>query len=183
MWNEYIASRLRGRRVLIVEDDYLLALDMAELVRAQGAEVAGPVPSVAEGLSLLLRDRLPDSAILDVRLGRETVFPLVEGLAMLRIPFLFASAYPDWSLPERYEQVPHCEKPIDQKELLQTLAGLSGSSDRPEGGARTPMRHPENGPSFASGAARGLGSSSGLPLRTPAGWARASGPEAPPWSS
>lgn len=180
VWDEYIASRLRGRRVLIVEDDYLLAQDMAEMVEAQGAKILGPVRNVADGLSLLLRERLPDAAILDVRLGQETVFPLVEGLATLGVPFLFATGNPDWSLPERYERVPHCEKPIDERELLQTLAGLSGAPDRPcaKGGrgaaASDSSWMPPDVPPVAL---------AGASIRTLAGSARASGPASGPWSS
>ena len=125
MFDEYIASRLRGRRVLIVEDDYLQAQHLADLMDAQGAEALGPVSSVDDALSLLLQDRLPDCAVLDVQLGREKVFPLVEALRTLDVPFVFVTAYPDWSLPEPYDMLPHCEKPLDERELLRTLATLS----------------------------------------------------------
>jgi CheY-like chemotaxis protein len=125
MSDTYITSRLQGRKVLIVEDDYLQAQHMAELMQSQGAEVVGLAPSVEEGMGLLLRGPLPDMAILDVRLGQETVFPLVEALRTIGIPFVFASASPDWSLPEAYEGVPHCEKPLDERELLRALAMLS----------------------------------------------------------
>ena len=125
MLDAYITSRLQGRRVLIVEDDYLQAQNLAELMKNQGAEVVGPAPSVEEAMGLLLRGPLPDMAILDVRLGQEKVFPLVEVLRTIGIPFVFASGSPDWSLPEAYEGVPHCEKPLDERELLRALAMLS----------------------------------------------------------
>jgi two-component SAPR family response regulator len=125
MLDEYINSRLRGRRVLIVEDDYLQAQYLADLMEAQGAEAVGPVSSVDDALSSLLRDMLPDFAILDVQLGREKVFPLVEALRTLNVPFVFTTAYPDWSLPEPYDMLPHCEKPLDERQLLRTLAMLS----------------------------------------------------------
>lgn len=125
MMNEYITTRLRGRRVLIVEDDHLQAQNLAELMQGQGAQVVGPVASVDEALALLSRDALPDLAILDVRLGNEKVFSLVEVVRTLGVPFVFVSASPDWSLPEAYEGLPHCEKPLDEMELLRTLAMLS----------------------------------------------------------
>jgi two-component SAPR family response regulator len=131
MLDEYISSRLQGRRVLIMEDDYLQAQNLVELMKIQGAEVLGPAPSVEEGMGLLLRNRLPDMAILDVRLGKENVFPLVEALTTIGIPFVFTSGSPDWSLPEPYDSMPHCEKPLDEGELLRALAAL-GSVRRPQ---------------------------------------------------
>jgi two-component SAPR family response regulator len=123
--DDYIRSQLCGRRILIVEDDYFQAQDLTELMQAKGAEVVGPVPSVDKGMSLLLNDTLPDMAILDVRLGEETVYPLVEALKTLSIPFVFATANPDWTMPEPYEGLPHVEKPIDERELLRVLTALS----------------------------------------------------------
>lgn len=124
MLDEYVTSRLRGRRVLIVEDDYFQAQDLAELMAAHDAVVLGPVPSVEDGLGVLL-EAVPDLAILDVRLGREMVFPLVEALGTLGVPLVLATACPDWSLPEPYGALPHCEKPLDHRELLRALAALS----------------------------------------------------------
>jgi two-component SAPR family response regulator len=125
MLDEYITSRLLGRRVLIVEDDYLQAQHLADLIEAQGAEALGPVASVDDALGLLVQDMLPDFAVLDVQLGRERVYPLVEALRTLGVPFVLATAHPDWGLPEPYDMLPHCEKPLDERELLRTLAMLS----------------------------------------------------------
>ncbi len=124
MLDEYLTSRLRRRRVLVAEDDYLQAQHLVELLEAQGGEATGPVSSVDDALSLLLLDMLPDLAVLDVQLGREKVFPLVEALRTLGVPFVFATAYPGWSLPEPYDMLPPCEKPLDERELLRTLATL-----------------------------------------------------------
>ena len=125
MLDSYIRNQLCGRRILIVEDDFFQAQDLAELMQAKGANVVGPVPSVEEGMSLLLQDTLPDMAILDVRLARGTVYPLAEALRTLSIPFVFATAYPDWVMPEPYEGLPHVEKPLDPRELLRVLTALS----------------------------------------------------------
>jgi CheY-like chemotaxis protein len=121
----YVTNRLQGRRVLIVEDDDLQAQNLAELIQSQGADVVGPAPSVEEGMGLLLRGLLPDMAVLDVRLGQGRVSPLLEVLKMIGMPFVFVSGSPDWSLPEAYEEAPHCEKPLDERELLRALAMLS----------------------------------------------------------
>lgn len=123
MLDAFVAARLAGRRVLVVEDDWLQAQDIAATLQEKGAQVMGPVPSVGEALALLLRG-LPDLAVLDVRLGQERVFPLVEALGTLGVPFVLASGSPGWSLPEPYGALPLCEKPLDPGELLRKLAAL-----------------------------------------------------------
>lgn len=52
------------------------------------------------------------------------MFPLVEALRAVGIPFAFASASPSWSLSEPYDELPHCAKPLDERELLRALAAL-----------------------------------------------------------
>ena len=66
---------LTGRRILIVEDRYLIAAELADQIRSMGAEVAGPVSSVAEAAAILARQPI-DAALLDVNLDDEMVFPL-----------------------------------------------------------------------------------------------------------
>src|SRR5438270_8852311 len=88
------AVELKGRRVLVVEDEYLIAADIAASLEALGAEVAGPAASVAEALTFLERDgdRL-DGAVLDVNLGKERVYPLADVLRSRGIPFVFTTGY------------------------------------------------------------------------------------------
>ena len=64
---------LRGRLILVVEDDYFVAEDLCREREDQGASVMGPVPSVADALALLAREDRPDIALLDVKLGEEMV--------------------------------------------------------------------------------------------------------------
>ncbi|WP_210529643.1 response regulator [Rubellimicrobium arenae] len=112
---------LRDRRVLVVEDEYLLANDLCTELEEAGAEVMGPVPTVAEALALLATGAPPDVAILDVNLGGEMVFPVAEVLRDRRIPFMFATGYDAWSLPRAYVDIPRCEKPFDVERCLRTL--------------------------------------------------------------
>ncbi|MBP1806113.1 response regulator [Rubellimicrobium aerolatum] len=125
MPDDYIRLRLQGRRILVVEDDYLQAEEMRVALGALRATVIGPVPSVEEALDRLAAEDPPDAAVLDVRLGRGPVFPLVDVLRRAGVPVVFASASPHWSLPEPYEDLPHCEKPLDMGELLLALAGVA----------------------------------------------------------
>src|SRR5438309_716085 len=82
----------RGRRFLVVEDEYVIAADLAVCLQALGIEVAGPAASVAEALTLLESDgdRL-DGAVLDINLGNERVYPVADVLRGRGIPFVFTT--------------------------------------------------------------------------------------------
>jgi CheY-like chemotaxis protein len=105
-------SSLRGGRVLVVEDDYLLAEDLCEQLLCWGAEVMGPVATVADALALLEAGPAPLMAILDIGLGSEMVYPVADALRTRGIPFIFATGYDSGDLPEAYASVPVAEKPM-----------------------------------------------------------------------
>ena len=105
-------SSLRGSRVLIVEDDYLLAQDLREQLQCWGAEVMGPVACVADALTLLEAGPAPLMAILDIGLGDEMVYPVADALRTRGIPFMFATGYDAWVIPKGYADAPVAEKPL-----------------------------------------------------------------------
>jgi CheY-like chemotaxis protein len=80
LWSRPALPALHGRRILVVEDEYMVAEDLRVELESMGAEVLGPVPSVARALALLARTSEIDAAILDVNLGSEMVFPVAEAL-------------------------------------------------------------------------------------------------------
>jgi CheY-like chemotaxis protein len=123
LFGTQITSSLRGRRVLVVEDEYMLAEDLRADLERQGAEVMGPVASVADALELLRQGPAPTMAILDINLGGEMVYPVGDALRTRGVPFLFATGYDPWSIPEAYRDVPRAEKPV---ELRQTIPRLGG---------------------------------------------------------
>ena len=79
-------------RILVVEDEYLIALELDAELRAAGYCVLGPVPDINGALELLKADR-PDGAILDVNLAGEWVTPVAEALRAMAVPFILASGY------------------------------------------------------------------------------------------
>ncbi|MGH6955593.1 MAG: response regulator [Caulobacteraceae bacterium] len=79
---------LRGRMVLVVEDEPIVALELEAILADEGATVVGPVNDLAEGLRLAEAAGI-SAALLDVRLGRQTVAPLARALEMRGIPFIF----------------------------------------------------------------------------------------------
>lgn len=113
---------LHGCEILIVEDEYIIALDLAQSLEELGATVIGPVASVAQALSIISTRDKPHAAVLDVNLGNEKVFPVADELVARGIPFLFATGYDHWVIPEEYRAVPRCQKPIDIRAVTHLLS-------------------------------------------------------------
>src|SRR3712207_5295705 len=114
---------LRGCRILVVEDEYMMAEDLRRDLEKVGAEVVGPVPSVADALRLLATEEELDGAVLDVNLRGEKAYPVADALRECGVPFVLATGYEQWALPEAYKDVPRCDKPIDLRHLARALFG------------------------------------------------------------
>jgi DNA-binding response OmpR family regulator len=113
------------KSVLIVEDEFLIAMDLKSMLERQGWCVIGPVATVAAA-SRLLESELPSVALLDVNLGKELVTPLAEELRSLKIPFAVASAYdrPEFVGGAVLVDAPNIGKPTAEKRLMGVLAKL-----------------------------------------------------------
>lgn len=118
-----VRSALRGARVLIVEDEFFLADDLAAALREEGAEVLGPAGTLAEAESLVDDDAL-DCAIVDMNLRGDMAYPIADRLLAAGIPFLIATGYGSASLPERFAGVPRVEKPCDTRRVIEALPAL-----------------------------------------------------------
>ena len=116
---------LARRRLLLVEDEYLVAADLAWALKQAGAEIVGPAGSVADALELVRdeSDRL-DGAVLDINLGDERVFPVADALTERGVPFILATGYDASVIPPAYASTPRHEKPVDWVRLLRGLAVL-----------------------------------------------------------
>jgi CheY-like chemotaxis protein len=114
---------LAYRRVLIVEDEYFLADDMAQALEKLGAQVVGPVPTTGAALELL-SDKPVDAAILDINLKGQMVFPVADTLREQGVPFVFATGYDENAVPEDYRDVPRWEKPFRPEDLAKALPQL-----------------------------------------------------------
>ncbi|WP_222185031.1 response regulator [Geminicoccus harenae] len=108
--------------VLVVEDEFLLAMELEAIILAQGWRVLGPVTSVEEALDLL-GTRLPDVAVLDVNLHGVMVTPVAEALARQNIPFVLTTAYQ----PSRLQgsvvlaEAVNVGKPVGERRLVQAI--------------------------------------------------------------
>jgi CheY-like chemotaxis protein len=113
---------LSGHIILIAEDQYILADDLTQALLQSGAGVLGPVGSLTDAMSLLeATDRL-DGAVLDINLRGEMIYPLANALAARSVPYVFITGYARVALPNRYNNVPRYEKPIDSAFVAQALA-------------------------------------------------------------
>ncbi len=125
-----VAKSALGLRVLVVEDEFLIAMETEQMLADLGCIVIGPVPTVARALALFDREK-PDFAILDVNLGRERSTPVAEALRAGGVPFALATGYNGSQLPEKaFRNAPHLGKPLDRNLLVRALARVR---DRPGG--------------------------------------------------
>jgi DNA-binding response OmpR family regulator len=115
-----VSNALHGARLLIVEDEYLLAREMADYFENIGAEIVGPVGTVEHALALIASSRV-QIAVLDVNLRDARVYPVADDLMSKKIPFVFASGYGSELEPDVYAGVPRCIKPIEFAVLAKTL--------------------------------------------------------------
>ncbi|HKI14226.1 MAG TPA: response regulator [Roseiarcus sp.] len=122
------SSALRDRRILIVEDEYLIALSLGDALEAAGSVVLGPVPSVDKAIEIIESEPQIDAAVVDVNLGGVLAYPVADTLLARNIPFIFTSGYEDKILRARYPQIRNCLKPYLFSKMEEALASaMSGS--------------------------------------------------------
>lgn len=115
-------ATLTGLRVLVVEDEFLPALDLSDLLDGWGCRVLGPAATAADALRLV-REGDPDAALLDINLNGVRSTPVAEALATRGVPFAAVTAYP--SLPEPvFAGVPVVTKPHHPDEIRGALLRL-----------------------------------------------------------
>lgn len=111
-----------GRRLLIVEDELLIALELQTILEQLGGIVVGPAQSV-EGALQLLSETTPDAALLDVNLGGDRVTPVAHACRERSIPFALVTGYGRLRLEEPVLQVaPRVHKPFDSRAIHKVLA-------------------------------------------------------------
>jgi two-component SAPR family response regulator len=117
---------LAGRRALVVEDHFLIALDMEVMLRALGVRIVDLANCIADALAAIER-KPPDFAILDLKLGAKmTALPIAEVLLGRAIPFVFATGYDDFTVvPASMRNAPVVRKPVPFAALTTALAALA----------------------------------------------------------
>lgn len=114
---------LDGLRILVLDDDFLAALGMCDLLEAQGATVVGPAGRLDQARTLADEYEL-DGAIIDVNLGNESGIPLADELIAAKIPVILASGYRRESLPNRFAETPMIPKPLVDVNFAQVIRNV-----------------------------------------------------------
>jgi len=122
-------SVLTGRRVLLVEDEALVAMLVEDMLADEGCEVAATASRLGEALTLAGDTGLAiDLAILDVNLAGEPVFAVAEILSKRGVPFAFATGYGAGGLPEAWRHRPTLQKPFTAADIHAVLRQIVAES-------------------------------------------------------
>jgi CheY-like chemotaxis protein len=143
-----LAHNLGGKKVLIVEDNFLIAEDLWDVMREAGCGLCGTAPTSAAALALL-RKELPDGVLLDVGLRDTDASPVAQELVSRGVPFLLVTAYERHQLPEALRGRPCLSKPYSRETLISLASRTFEARSRPNVLAFTPS--PANQPKGGSG--------------------------------
>jgi len=117
------ANPLCGRRILVVEDQYAIALDLSETLAQEGATTVGPLCSLQDALNAVETAGPLDAAVLDIRLLGESVYPVADRLEAMHVPYVFTTGCEPDEIPERYRCVPRFEKPVRVTSIIDAIRG------------------------------------------------------------
>jgi CheY-like chemotaxis protein len=120
---ENSSAALDGRRILIVEDSPVVAVACEDMLREMGCVAIGPAINMAGAIQLATEEQL-DGAIVDINIRGGKAFPVLRILADRGVPFLLASGYADWSMPEEWLESPRMAKPYSPALLRESLLKL-----------------------------------------------------------
>jgi DNA-binding NtrC family response regulator len=128
-WGD-MSSLLKDRRILLVEDDMILAMELEDLLLDMGCEVVGPYADLARVMPVVETEHL-DGAIMDLNLRGTLSYPAVDRLRARHIPVVVASGYADLpAVRKRLEGVPLLGKPYDLERIRDTIeTEFSGRGD------------------------------------------------------
>ena len=112
---------LHGRRILIVEDDMMIAMLLEDMLAEVGCLVVGPASTVATALAMAGDGKTIDAAILDINLGAESAFPVADALRAMGVPIIFSSGYGSAGLRESDRGSAVLSKPFRADELSSVL--------------------------------------------------------------
>lgn len=118
-----MTGQLAGRRVLVVEDEMIVAWNLEDMLSDLGCVIVGPAVSVSDALDMIGAHAF-DLALIDVNLGGLPSYPIADALAERGVPFAFSTGYEEASLAEEYRTFPILRKPFRRSDLGDILARL-----------------------------------------------------------
>jgi len=114
---------LSSKKALVVEDEFLVAMMIVDMLVDLGCEVVGTATTLKAAVEKSSALAL-DFAVLDVNLNGELSYPAADVLAKRRIPFLFATGYSSKGLANLYQSVPRLQKPFDIRALEKAITNV-----------------------------------------------------------
>jgi CheY-like chemotaxis protein len=115
---------LEGCRVLIVEDEMLVGMELESLLQRQGCIALGPAPTVARALDLL-EDERPDAVLLDLNLNGQSATEVAQALSARDVPFVLVTGYGEAQSSEpELRHAPRVDKPVNHRQLVRALTQL-----------------------------------------------------------
>lgn len=114
---------IKGKNFAVIEDEPLIAVNIASVLELQGAQVSGPVATVSDALGLIENSQL-DGALVDANLHGQPVADIAAALTRKRIPFVFVTGYNHEALPASFAHAQILKKPFTEEQLLEAAALL-----------------------------------------------------------
>ncbi len=124
-----MSQAFAGRRVLVVEDESLVAMLLETILEDMGCVPVGPAATVDEGLQLAGGDQPIDAALLDVNVAGKQVFPIAGALKARGVPFVFSTGYGEGGLPDEWRGQPTLQKPFTEAAVRNALMTAMGLAD------------------------------------------------------
>ncbi|HEY0292465.1 MAG TPA: response regulator [Hansschlegelia sp.] len=118
---------LTGLKILVVEDEAMIAMLFEDMLLDSGAAVVGPASGVKAALAAIAAERI-DGALLDVNLGGEQSFEVADALAARGVPFVFVTGYGEAGVRDRFPAAPTLQKPFVTGDLLRALSQLAAAA-------------------------------------------------------
>jgi DNA-binding NtrC family response regulator len=110
-------------KILLVEDEALIAADMADMLRRAGCEVVGPFADIGSALAALQSKRV-DCALLDVNLGGQMSYPVADAAVAASVPIVWATGYDKADLPSRHRGGAFLQKPFAANDVLEAVSDV-----------------------------------------------------------
>jgi CheY-like chemotaxis protein len=117
-------NKFSGLRVLVVEDEALVAMLVEDMLTDLGCTVVGPMAELDEALAAVASEQI-DCAVLDVNLAGKPIFPVADALKAKGVPFAFASGYGEAGVRDDLRSAPVLQKPFREADLARALGLLA----------------------------------------------------------